>query len=84
MTAFNTANIIEQKQQNNKFLTGLIVGLVLLIVAWLIQIFTKGFQFNFQGIKSIHEEAAVFYLIDFIPLLWLCFFTLLKNNALLK
>lgn len=82
MTAFNTANIIEQKQQNNKFLTGLIVGLVLLIVAWLIQIFTKGFQFNFQGIKSIHEEAAVFYLIDFIPLFMALLFYFIEKQRI--
>ena len=67
MTAYNTTHIIESKRTNKKFLTGFIVGFIILLLSWLTQFYVEGFSFSFSNISAIHNSAPVLWIIDFFP-----------------
>jgi len=68
MNAYNSKHIIEKTQGNKKFLTGIIVGIILLLITYIIQIFNSGQLFSWSTIKNLHQEFPVFWLFDILPL----------------
>jgi len=53
-----------------RIIFGIIIGLLLTFTAWVLDIVASGHDFSLSGLIRIHDDNALYFLIDFLPVIF--------------